>query len=274
MRPLVLALFLVFTFTMSLAQDTDTTSYETVDEYVEATDDNSTEQDSTYAAEQAETPPQVVVDPKDLQTTRYYKDENIAVKKFDQKKLKEITGSANYEEKPEEPDPAKKDFSMPKVAPWGGAILRLLAYVIIIGVIVALIYFVLKNISIDLKIRKENLAGIDITAPVENIEDLDTQALLAKALQDGNLKLAVRLYYLRLLQKLNENGIIHWKKDKTNRDYLSEIFSRDYHYEEVKKLTLAYELVWYGDHTLSAESFQGIIQSFETVHQKINIPIT
>jgi hypothetical protein len=212
------------------------------------------------------------VEPEVLTGTQEYKGKKIAVKKFDRDKWKEIAGTTDYNEKPEEVEEKPELDFKPQIAPWGGEMFRLLAYIVIVGVIIALLYYVLKNVSLDMKIRKEQLISLDITASVDNIEELDTQALLAKALAEGNLKLAVRLYYLGLLKKLNERGVIVWKKDKTNRDYLSELFSKGYHYEEVKKLTYAYELVWYGEHTLTPASFQRIIANFETVHQKINTP--
>jgi hypothetical protein len=110
--------------------------------------------------------------------------------------------------------------------------------------------------------------------PVDNIEDTDLQGLLQQALQTGDYRKAVRLYYLLLLKQLNAREIIEWKKDKTNREYLAELFARDYHYDEAKHLTLAYERVWYGDYILEPESFRVLIARFENFYNKINVPVT
>ena len=73
-----------------------------------------------------------------------------------------------------------------------------------------------------------------------------------------------------LLKKLNEEGFIVWKKDKTNRDYLTELFSKPNYFEEVRRLTLAYEQIWYGDHTLPVESYQKLITEFKSIDQKLH----
>jgi hypothetical protein len=104
---------------------------------------------------------------------------------------------------------------------------------------------------------------------VENIEKLDIDAMLDKARAEKNYKTAVRLYYLRLLQGLAQRGMISWKKDKTNREYLGELLSRNFFFEEIRGLTLTYESVWYGDHTLRTDTFDGLVSRFERMHQQI-----
>jgi hypothetical protein len=141
-------------------------------------------------------------------------------------------------------------------------------------VVVLLLYLIIKNIRFDVKLRKTKVTREDFEVPVENIEEIDIELLLQQARRDGNYRLAVRLYYLGLLKKLNEMGKIVWKKDKTNRDYLTELFQREYHFDEIKELTLSYEKVWYGEHGLTPDSFQTITSGFESVYQKMNTPST
>jgi hypothetical protein len=177
------------------------------------------------------------------------------------------------EKKPEKKkDEAKSGESngSRSIAPWGGAVFRLIAYAVMIGVVILLLYLVLKNISLKQKLTKTNITREDYEAPVENIEEIDIDSWLRQARAEGNLRLAIRLYYLGLLKKLNETGLIIWKKDKTNRDYLTELFSRNEYFDEVKTLTLSYEQVWYGEHSLTSESFEKIIAGFETVYNKLN----
>jgi hypothetical protein len=96
--------------------------------------------------------------------------------------------------------------------------------------------------------------------------------LLAQARSAGNFKLAVRFYFLSILKKLHNSGIISWKRDKTNRDYLYELFSRNYYFEEIRRLTNSYEEVWYGEHVLTEESFQVLTEDFERIHDKLKTP--
>jgi len=218
----------------------------------------------------------VPVAPDVLPGTVDYKAKKVSVRNFDNEKWKTIAGSTNYEEKPEEipeekeePEEEKETERATQSTPWSGEILRAISFVLIIVIVLALLYFLLKNVTFDTKLRSRSMEVHDLVAQVENIEDLDIQTLLQKTLAEGNLRLAVRLYYLGLLKKLNDVGLITWKRDKTNRDYLFELFPKEYYFEEVEKLTLAYEQVWYGEHPITRESFQTLSNSFETVDQKL-----
>jgi hypothetical protein len=272
MRCFIFLLFLIFSLTLSKAQEVheeDTVKPSETYEEEEQTeedfysDEGSQEMYEEYSEHQ-------LLGPEELESTREYQSGKMEVREFDERKWKKIVGSADYSEKP--PEVPKRQFSPDISAPWGSSVLRLIAYVVIAGVIILLLYLVFRNMSFNLKLKKTKGTHEDFEKPVENIEEIDIQALLQKAIADKNFRLAVRLYYLGLLKKLNEMGMIAWKKDKTNRDYLMELFSKDYYFDDIKQLTLSYEQVWYGERTLTTESFQKITRGFEMVQQKINTP--
>jgi len=197
-------------------------------------------------------------------------DSNVAPRKFDEDKWKEIVGSTNYEEDPIKPEPQKERkprepwFTLPGISP---ALLKAISFALVFALFAFILYYVSRNVSIGSS--KKKVKPADIAAPVENIDELDIEGLLRDALASGDLRLAVRIHYLLLLKKLNEVGLIAWKKDKTNRDYLSELYGRNACYDEVRTLTLAYELVWYGERAVSSESFQKISGEFESVNRRI-----
>ena len=170
----------------------------------------------------------------------------------------------NYTEEPWE------DIRVRPTKPWGGVVVRVLAYAIILGAIILLLYYVIRYVSFDLKIERTKLDSEDLERPVDNIEILDIARLLEQAKRDRNYKLAIRLYYLDLLKKLNDQGAIVWKKDKTNRDYLAELFSANFFFDEISRLTLSYEAVWYGDHNLRSDSFDLLSTQFEKVRLSID----
>jgi hypothetical protein len=209
-----------------------------------------------------------LVDPADLQTTKSYRQGKVSDRHFDETEWKKIVDGVDYseEEKPVEEEKKENDegFSIP----WSGPLIRMLSYVFVVAIALCLVWFIVQNVSFDLHIQRSKVDD-DMENPVENIETLDIQSLLDEAVRAGNFKLAVRLYYLRLLKLLNEAQVIVWKKDKTNRDYLAELFSRDFHFSDIRRLTLFYESVWYGDHMLQAENFQSVRNQFEAVHQRI-----
>ena len=276
------AVFFTFCLTGALGQEyqADTTSFpeEPVFDTYERETDESEEayesEDNSYESDE-ETVTHVTLEPDAINSTRQYQSEALEVKRFDKEKWKKVVADKDYkEDKPEEEDEREKEAEAPEidtpVSPWGGAAFRMISYLVIIGIAILILYLVARNVSFTRKFKKETVITDEADGIVDDIQNLNTQTLLQQALAQGNYRLAVRLYYLELLKKLNETGIITWKKDKTNRDYLSEIFSRNYHYDDVRKLTLAYELVWYGERSLTRESFQRLISNFEDLHQKFN----
>jgi hypothetical protein len=194
-----------------------------------------------------------------------------APKKFDEKKWKEIVGSTNYEEAPLKKEPPKKAsepgkpwFTLPSISP---ELLKAISFAVVFALFAFILYYVSRNTS--LKAGKKKIKPADVAGPVENIDELDIEGLLRDAHTNGDLRLAVRLHYLLLLKRLNEVGLITWKKDKTNRDYLSELYGRNACYDDVRALTLAYEIVWYGERSVSPESFQRLNNEFESVNRRI-----
>jgi hypothetical protein len=229
--------------------------------------------DETYSDDEVETPV-TLASPEKLPSTQQYKADKITLKKFDNKKWKEVVGSTNYDEKkspkPKERENKNSPSSSIGSMPWNGAILKPIAYLLIIGIVVWILFYIIRNTSLEQKLKKTTVVKSDLEAPIENIEEMDIHSLLEQARAAGDFRLATRLYYLSILKKLNEHGFIAWKKDKTNHDYLSELFSREYYFEEVSGLTLSYEQVWYGDRTLTEASFQKLASRFETVYQKLH----
>jgi hypothetical protein len=209
-------------------------------------------------------PTHALMAPDQLPTSRNYQHENVIMKKFDDAKWKEIAGTVNFNEKPVEIDEQRQI-----AGPWAGTVFKLISYIVIIGLVVLLLYYVVMNTYFEAKIKRMNIQGGDLQKAIENIEELDVDGLLDRAKKEGNFKVAVRLYYLSLLKKLHSLGVIAWKKDKTNRDYLGELLLQNFYFDEVRKLTLFYEAVWYGEHILKEASFQHLASEFETVFLKI-----
>jgi hypothetical protein len=138
-----------------------------------------------------------------------------------------------------------------------------------IGLICYILFRIIKHVSSQAnpKIMKAQVS--DDATRIEDIKELEIDRLLKEALASGNFRLAIRIYFLGMLKKLDEDGVILWKKDKTNRDYLGELFSKSHYFEEIKTLTLAYEQVWYGEHDLPVESYHEIISSFKSIDQQL-----
>lgn len=248
-RLLLLLTGIMFIAQFSYCQEVDTTTF--VDEYYE-----NAEEDSV-----ASTTP---VDPQALKSIEDYKSEKITIRKFDEDKWQKIAGDKDYNE-----TERKKQTQQEASAPWGGVALKIAGYAIIIGLVVFILYLIINNTYLDSKIKNKTQISTNAAKTVEDIHELDIQSLLQQAMANGELRLVVRLYYLRLLKKLDENKLIAWRKEKTNHDYLMELFSREW-YKEVRGLTNSYEKCWYGEHDLDNESYQKLVAAFEDIHQRLS----
>lgn len=268
MKNILLSLSFLLASTVLFAQASDTVAV--------ATEEPIFYTDSAYADyEEEEYETQTSVEPQATQNAKAYMNEDVNVKKFDDEKWKEVVRDVTFDEDPEKKEFKKKDakpekqsnsgFTLPAVDP---GILKVISFVVVFILFALIVYLVLRNTKVSQPVKK--MKATDAAALVENIEELDTDDLLKHALSSEDLRLAVRVHYLLLLKKLNEVGLIAWKKDKTNRDYLSEIYGRNSCYDDVRNLTLAYEFVWYGERSVSSEAFQRLSGEFESVNRQIS----
>ena len=139
--------------------------------------------------------------------------------------------------------------------------------IIVVIFLAVLAWYLFKNNIITKKqaIFKEGKEEISD----ENIFNINYQKEIQKAIGTSNYRLAVRLMFLRLLKNLSQKNIIQYKQERTNFDYLSQLYSTGY-YNDFFRLTRNYEYAWYGKFDISTDGF-GIIKSeFEKFDHKIS----
>ncbi len=93
------------------------------------------------------------------------------------------------------------------------------------------------------------------------IKEADLDSLINEAVNEKDYRLAIRYYYLKTLKQLIDNQLIDWHPDKTNRDYVNELKSKDLK-PLFKHLTFIYDYVWYGKFTPSEEDFMTFKEDF------------
>lgn len=107
----------------------------------------------------------------------------------------------------------------------------------------------------------------EITA--ENIEQTDIDSFILNAEREGNYRLAIRYYYLLVLKTLSLKNHIKFEDDKTNSEYLNEIynkpFSKDFEYT-----SYLYNYIWYGEFPLNADKYQLAKTNFATLLKQVN----
>lgn len=141
-----------------------------------------------------------------------------------------------------------------------------IALLILIGSF--LIYFFIKNSNWKSDKKIEDLHSV-LAEIEENLPEADVETPLERAKKEQNFKVATRLYYLLLLQKLSERKYIKWSKEKTNRNYITEIRGQDF-LEHFKQVTNLYERAWFGKENVNQEQFDNIEPFFTNLIQKIS----
>jgi Domain of unknown function (DUF4129) len=139
------------------------------------------------------------------------------------------------------------------------------AGVVILGVIA---YYFLGGLGAsDKKLQKEALVA-EVEHIENNLPDADVETPLEKAIRLGEYKVAMRLYYLLIIQKMAQKSIISWRKDKTNREYANELRSQSF-LPQFMSATLAYERAWFGEGEISKETFEENQVVFEQLKKTI-----
>lgn len=90
----------------------------------------------------------------------------------------------------------------------------------------------------------------------------DYNKLIAQSITNKNYRLAIRYHYLQTLQKLAAKGTIQFTDDKTNYQYLKELYGKPYENEFVS-LTINYEYTWYGGFEIDETMFGKIQNNFK-----------
>lgn len=158
--------------------------------------------------------------------------------------------------------------SRPVGTAFGGPVMQVILYVLLIGGLVLLIIklatggWLLSNPSIENPIQRlpEELGA--------DIPESELDKILRGAVSEGNYRLAVRLSFLRIMSKLVEKGQLKWRRDKTNNIYLRELSGHP-HLAEIRNATRIYERVWFGETPIAAEDFNKIRPTFEAVLSKL-----
>ena len=97
---------------------------------------------------------------------------------------------------------------------------------------------------------------------------VDYNRLLNTAINKKDYRLATRYLYLQSLQKLIIAGAITYSPDKTNHQYLMEIYDKPYR-QEFSLLTLHYEYAWYGDFLMEETGFTILQKKFISFNKQV-----
>lgn len=131
---------------------------------------------------------------------------------------------------------------------------KIVIWSVVIALVLFIIFRVVKlngNVFFNKK-DKKNAANSDELSD-EYIPD-DWEAVIQKAIQSGNLRLAVRHAYRYVLILLSEKELIKYQSAKTNYQYAAELAGSQW-YQPFMQMTRQYEYAWYGGFDLKQQQF-------------------
>ena len=132
--------------------------------------------------------------------------------------------------------------------------------------------FILHRLFFTEGFFKKSTLQTTITVLPDETEHLsattDYTKHIEQAVLNKNYRLAVRYHYLQTLQKLAAKEIIQFTADKTNYQYVKELYDKIYK-NEFARLTQAYEYVWYGGFVTDEMIFEAIQANFKNFNNLI-----
>jgi len=159
-------------------------------------------------------------------------------------------------------------FGVGEVTGFLAILLKLLPYLIIIGVLVLLGWLFMKVNPRDMLFEKQEAPQIILTEDEDIIQNQDIQQLIELALRENNYRLAIRYYYLSVLKKLSDSELINWESQKTNTDYITEL-ADDSLKNKFQNITRLYDFIWYGSFEVDETSFHKAQQKFTSITNHI-----
>lgn len=204
---------------------------------------------------------------------------------FDADKLKDYRDNAKYQYHRDKPEPPKRKAKPREQrrpidarpvhydGPRGdvSGVFKGIIWVLIIGAVIFLIFQLLKINFKGLLKKKSDKAKVvkETDIPVEeDITKMQFEDLLQQAVDAGRFRVAVRLLYLRALRQLTDQGLITWKQEKTNHDYLREIADKRLR-PGFSDVTLIFEYIWYGEFPVNKDDFNLARASFIQFEQSL-----
>lgn len=211
---------------------------------------------------------------------------SVTQKKFDQKALDDFKSQDdfNYNVKLQEENIFEKAWA------WLGRVAKRILSIIFddigpaVGVLAAivkvipwivlglLLFFILK-FFLNVNTRNatdslETVPAIHLTNDEELIKNQNISELVQQAIQEKNYRLAVRFYYLLILQKLTDKELIVWQQEKTNEDFIREVAHLKIA-SDFTETTRLYDFVWYGNFEINEAEFLKAEPLFHTLIKKI-----
>jgi hypothetical protein len=195
-----------------------------------------------------------------------------AAQPFDKERWEKIRKGVDYSETPPKPLPELK--KLPEVPNFSKlrAIIQVALIVLVSALLVFLIIWLIVKERRRVKVKQGLAFAVeaedDIRLPVTSLREMLRQAVAA-----GDIRSALRCFYLMQLNLLEREQMITLDRIKTNHQYLKELRGTAWH-PHFSTLTIWYEAAWFGEIPVTKQVFQQLITPWQQLkgNEKILIP--
>ena len=139
---------------------------------------------------------------------------------------------------------------------------KIIGYGLIALVVFLVVRALLTDSGISIRSFSRNKASYSTVNESEIDIDEDWRSKAVEAKNRGDLKSAVRYYFMAYLKQLNQQEHIDFHKDKSNREYKYEINDQAIR-NEFDVLSRVFDYCWYGDFEIDAEQFTRVELLFD-----------
>lgn len=146
-------------------------------------------------------------------------------------------------------------FGVEKAAGAFNVFLQILPYLLLVILLFILIKFFLSVNARAVMHAKKNQSIVALSEEEHIIKNEDIQQLIATALTQKDYRLAVRYYYMYMLQLMSEKELIVWELQKTNEDYTQELKQQEL-MMPFAAITRLYNYFWYGEFPIDESKFK------------------
>lgn len=146
-----------------------------------------------------------------------------------------------------------------------------LAKVVIIMLVAGigyLLYRYMQQNGINIFRKPKLIDGLEEIQEEELHSAKEYEEKIRAAVAAGDIRQAIRWWYLYTLFQLASHQLITPGREKTNNDYLRSMRSTPY-YKTFSTLTLEYEYIWYGGFDISEGNFKAMDRQFRDFNNQL-----
>ena len=136
--------------------------------------------------------------------------------------------------------------------------------------LIALIVYLIMNSKGSPGAKKVILDDYFENIAPSEIPLTELQRRLKEAIDSGDYRGAIRIYYLFILKDLSEKNWINWEREKTNMHYLREMSGKT-EFDDFNKSISYFEVIWYGKREIDQNQFRKIEPNFTNLLDKLGV---